>query len=137
MGIIGAFTLHNVVPHIHHSHQEFEEVIDNNGHQHPHNHEGHHSDNQHSDTDSTEQFFLFPSLIDHHSHAFHTHEFTLRTKSGNPHVINKQLIIATIVNDYGSLGGHKVLPKYYLIKQVFFDTPSLIYYSLRGPPSLG
>lgn len=132
LGIIGALTLHDIVPHIHHSHIEFEEGVNSNEHHHSHNHDD-------QNTDSTEQDFLFPSLVDHHTHSFHTHEFTLLTKIGNPNAINKQLIIVAIVNDYGSPPEHEIqtLLKYALLKQVFFEAPTLLNYDLRGPPSLG
>ena len=73
--IIGAFTMHNIIPHVHHSHREIEEVVESNQHHHSHDHEHHHSDDQNSD--HTEQDLLIASLLDNHSHSIHTNEFVL------------------------------------------------------------
>tara|TARA_R110001592_G_scaffold330330_1_gene612506 strand:+ start:1047 stop:1424 length:378 start_codon:yes stop_codon:yes gene_type:complete len=124
--------LHQVVPHIHHEHDQHESILqsfsDNNDHQHSH-------DDGENNDDNKKDFLGF--LLGNHSHIYHS-DFNKRTEKKDLKRQNREkdfplyrtptssiLVTKTLTP---LLGKHPPSPNYkvYLLNQ-----------ALRGPPSLG
>lgn len=133
--IIFVAMMHNVFPHAHHQHDVHDAAIAL-GDLHSHGDHHHHSDESENDD---EQGNFFDYLLQNHSHAKHTHQYTPAIVEGVKSV--KQLVLKV----FCACGSTTVdlnciefgINRYVLLRSHVPDQPCLLSLPLRGPPSLG
>lgn len=144
LGIFLILLVHNIVPHVHHSHEssgKISLVTDHNHHSHDHEHHSkeqeHHS--QKSESKNQDQTNLFSFLTKSHSHLFHIHEFVQFTKRDIQPSKDKVLHFSAKIEFFDSslaIEGQG-LYRYVLSKESWSVNPFLLSCSLRAPPSIG
>ena len=75
LSVFTLMLLHNLVPHVHSTHSDFEHEIVHEGHHHGHaHHHHHHHDGENKDKDYSDLDNFLHHLIAHHGHACFSHE---------------------------------------------------------------
>jgi len=70
LSVISLITFQNTVPHIHHSHDDFDKVVRASSEQHEH----HDDDHVEEKNTSVHEVRFLHQLIENHSHSSHSHE---------------------------------------------------------------
>jgi len=144
--VIGMMILHSAFPHIHHAHETADGIAKYTDHYyHPdeqhdrHSHEdaSYHEHDQDSKNDEPGSLLSF--LLNNHSHTFHNHEYIQIANAGSHYSVDEYVPVAAILAIYYSSlkYDNQSFHRYSLFKRTWYDNPSLVNCSLRGPPSLG
>tara|TARA_R110000823_G_scaffold295431_4_gene414791 strand:+ start:4821 stop:5252 length:432 start_codon:yes stop_codon:yes gene_type:complete len=126
LSVVSLITLQNAVPHIHHSHNELEEIVLASSEDHDHSHL------EEKNTSVHELTFLH-QLIEDHSHSSHSHEIT-QLNTTDSRIINISVFdvaINTTIAFWPDKLSSKVWSTYIYGEPLSPHSSGL---TLRGPP---
>ena len=137
--VFSIITIHNTLPHIHHSHDNSEGVasIENIHHSHDESHDHHPKDQENSDEES--ENFLLGLLLNSHSHNSEVSEDSEILLNLNKIIIGKNLPVITLTTNQQvpKIPTLSFKKKYFEYQQDYKQEHQLLNFPLRAPPTLG
>ena len=134
LSIYGMFMLHQVLPHVHHEHHEFEPAITKIDH-----HHGHEMDHHHHDAEADDGFDFLGFLLGNHSHNIDVNTVPTAIHFVSQKVVGKWFsfeITLVLLTRFLFQNDEKIYSLGHAPPDLGEDTYLSVTY-LRGPPVLG
>ena len=136
LSIFSLLTLHQVLPHVHHGHEGFEDTI---GHIEDHHHDHENGHHHHGDEEDNQDFDFLGFLLENHAHSISIDDMQTIKNAVTQKVVNKNIALNTFYElDIRSPSDDCVKnSKFGKAPSGFSNKIYLSTSFLRGPPALG